>query len=345
MRRGLRSAVWAAGLAALAAGSAVGARAADIAPSLVSFSAARPMDAAPVGLLAAMPGSNGLASSLLLSPRAALDSGFNLDVSQRFMAFDAAPSPFVSAVTAPYLGLADGGRYAGLTLLAGKDLHVRLGSSVRADRLDRFSFGPAAPAGLPQLQAGQSQSLLAGIGYDITNWAGLGLTAISNLRSGIPALATNGLTIADRAQTNAIGVSAHVGLGDNWVSSISYSAGFSQLDLKNEHSDTEEHSYSIAIAKRDVFASNDALGFALSRPAPGMLGSFSSLTASGDLPPMIIASGQQPGQGQETDFQLGYVTSFLGGKLALQTNAAYQVNVQGQGANAVSALARAKIKF
>ena len=38
--------------------------------------------------------------------------------------------------------------------------------------------------------------------------------------------------------------------------------------------------------------------------------------------------------------------SFLGGKLALQTNAGYQMNAQGRsGANAVSLLSRAKIKF
>jgi outer membrane receptor for ferrienterochelin and colicin len=41
-----------------------------------------------------------------------------------------------------------------------------------------------------------------------------------------------------------------------------------------------------------------------------------------------------------------WCTSFLGGKLALQTNAAYQVNPQGQeGASAVSVVQRAKIKF
>ena len=53
-----------------------------------------------------------------------------------------------------------------------------------------------------------------------------------------------------------------------------------------------------------------------------------------------------PARRQETDLQLGYVTSFLDGALALQTNAAYQMNFQGQtGATSVSLLSRAKIKF
>ena len=48
----------------------------------------------------------------------------------------------------------------------------------------------------------------------------------------------------------------------------------------------------------------------------------------------------------ETDVELGYVTTFLDGALALQTNAAYQVNFAGRnGSNAVSFLSRAKIKF
>ena len=44
-------------------------------------------------------------------------------------------------------------------------------------------------------------------------------------------------------------------------------------------------------------------------------------------------------QTPETDLQLGYVTSFLDGALALQANAAYQMNYQGQtGATSLSVL-------
>ena len=62
---------------------------------------------------------------------------------------------------------------------------------------------------------------------------------------------------------------------------------------------------------------------------------------------MVIARSQAlRAAAPETDFHLGYVTTFLDGALALQANAAYQTNYQGQtGVNSVSLLSRAKIKF
>lgn len=350
MSRGLRAALFAAGLVAFAAGPVARAAAplmGPLPPALTSFGA--PLNS--YSSLSLLAGADAPLyadpASLVITPSLAVDSAGGGDISQRFLNFGNAPSPFAAPVTAPFTALADGGRYAGLTALAWPGVTLRFGASVRSDRLDDYHILPAAGGfGLPLTESlSRTRSFLAGLSWDITNWAGFGLDAISSSRSGVPELASPSLDMADKSQTNAVAMSAHLGLGDNWVSSISYSAGISQLDLKSEHVDSQEQTYSIAIAKRNVFGGNDTLGFALSRPAPGMLGSFSALTASGDLPPMIIANGQT-GPNQETDFQLGYVTSFLGGALALQTNAAYQVNVQGQGgANAVSALARAKIKF
>ena len=78
-----------------------------------------------------------------------------------------------------------------------------------------------------------------------------------------------------------------------------------------------------------------------------MAGSFANgLTASGDLPPLVVAQGLGAGRATESDIQLGYVTNFLDGAVALQTNAGYQTNFQGQpGATSVSLLSRAKFKF
>jgi len=68
------------------------------------------------------------------------------------------------------------------------------------------------------------------------------------------------------------------------------------------------------------------------------------VSAAAVAAPMMMAAGRNAAP--ETDLQIGYVTSFLNGRLALQTNAAYQTNAQGQrGATAVSLLSRAKIKF
>ena len=104
--------------------------------------------------------------------------------------------------------------------------------------------------------------------------------------------------------------------------------------------------YSIAIAKHGLFG-DDTLGLSYSRPAPSMAGSLSSLMGSGDPPLVVAAPSLAPGRAAtEDDIQLGYVTNFLNGAVALQTNAAYQTNFQGQpGATSVSLLSRAKIKF
>jgi hypothetical protein len=63
---------------------------------------------------------------------------------------------------------------------------------------------------------------------------------------------------------------------------------------------------------------------------------------------MIFGRGHDSlvGQTPETDLELGYVTSFFNGALALQANAGYQMNLAGQsGTNSLSVISRAKINF
>jgi hypothetical protein len=288
------------------------------------------------------------ASSTLLSPNFSLDAGRNLDIAARFDNYDGGPSPLLSAVTAPYLGLANGGRYVGFTYAPSSELRLRLGSSFNSDGIDNLSVDPFSANGdLPlSYHASITQSLVAAASWDFSAATGFDVTAISSSRSGAPlGFDTN---LPDRSSTNAIGVAAHVGLGGGWVTKLAYSEGLSQLDLRSGQASSEEQSYAIAIAKRGLFG-DDAMGFAFSRPAPGLVSSFDALTNSGDLPPMVIAHGGEAAlrpQAPENDFQLGYVTNFLDGALALQANASYQTNYQGQpGATAVSVLSRAKIRF
>jgi hypothetical protein len=137
-------------------------------------------------------------------------------------------------------------------------------------------------------------------------------------------------------------------VGKGWVTTASFSEGMTQLNPRGSFAGSggtlHEQSYSIAIAKHGVFG-NDALGVAFSAPPPSMAGSFSSLTSAGDMP-LVIAQGAPLSRVRETDFQLGYVTNFLDGAVALQTNAAYQTNAQGQrGATDVSVLSNVKFKF
>jgi len=100
------------------------------------------------------------------------------------------------------------------------------------------------------------------------------------------------------------------------------------------------------VAKHGLFG-NDALGVAFSRPAPSdAVGSLSS-SSSNDMQFQFFGRDKLfAGTKPETDIELGYITTFLNGPVALQANASYQMNMGGQnGNNGVSLLSRAKIKF
>jgi hypothetical protein len=191
----------------------------------------------------------------------------------------------------------------------------------------------------------QSKSLLAGVNWDFAQWGGVGLTASHDnyfvMSSDRPSLAS-----VSRVENDTLGVSAHLGLGGGWVTTASYNEGLTQLDLRPSAPDAHTQSYTIAIAKHGLFG-DDALGFSFSQPAKGPANNdLANLVASGSLPPVYAGNSHFTESAPESDFQLGYVTSYLNGALALQTTAAYQVNVQGQsGANALTMLSRAKIKF
>ena len=362
-----RTAVLAAGFAAALAAAPV--LAADSSPSLQSFGASRAISAFELSapglsggavqpeidallsgntLRPSAPGLPSAASSVLLAPNLALDGGRGIDIASRFVSRDDSVSPLLSAVTAPYLALANGGRYAGVTYLPADNLRVRLGAAFGDERLDRFRFDAGAPPGPLALtyDASQSKSLLGGLSFDVSSALGLDVTAIASERSGLPLGFARDAAIAPKASTAALGVSAHMDFGQGWVTTASFSEGLTQLDPSAGFGagTLREQSYSVAIAKRGVFG-DDALGLSFSRPAPSMTASLSALAGSGDVP-LTVAQGMPLGRAPETDIQLGYVTNFLDGAVALQTNAGYQTNAQGQpGATSVSMLSRFKIKF
>lgn len=373
MRKSVRTAVWAVGVAiASVMAMPVLARAADLPPSLRSFANSRvsayelsPSGVAGFSLRPEIAALNSVSSQPLavrnsafvsstpVSPNLALDAGRSLDIATRFSTYDDAAEPFLSPVKAPYLALANGGRYAGVTFVPAGNLRMRLGASINSERLDRFSFDPVAPSGPLALtyDASQSRSILGGVSWDITSAIGFDFTAISSDRSGVPLGLANAVSIAPHARTNAFSVAARAEVGSGWVTTASFSQGMTQLDRKGAGgaSMVREQSYSLAIAKHGLFSGDDALGIAFTRPAPSMAGSFSSLMGSGDAPALVVSQSPALGVGryaQENDISVGYVTNFLDGAVALQTNAAYQTNAQGQrGATGVSLLSRAKIKF
>lgn len=375
MKRSKRTAVTAAGLVVACAAAlpafTLGAFAADNSPSLQSFSAAKAASAyelsAPgmtdggleIGLSPSLSagellpgaGATSFVTSTILSPQLALDSGAGIDVASRFTASNDGLQPFLSAVSAPFLSLANGSRYSGFTFVPAPNLRLRAGVAINSERLDEFRFDPGAPPGPLTLtyDASQSNSLLAGLSWDVSSALGLNMSAISAQRSGIPMGLSEPSVISPKAATQALGVAAHVDIGQGWVTTASLSEGLTQLDQRvgSDPANLHEQSYSLAIAKQGLFG-DDALGLSFSRPTPSMVSPFATgFTASGDLAPVIMAQSLNGSRAAtENDFQLGYITNFLDGAVALQTNAAYQTNFQGQpGVTSVSLLSRAKIKF
>lgn len=287
------------------------------------------------------PGS--FASSTALSGNLAIDTGYRVDLSSRLRNFNGAAAPLLQDGSS-LLALANAGRYGGVTYVPRPDLQLRLGASAWNGRLDNVSFDPVGATGLPfAFDRGSVMSVVAGLSWSATEWASFGVNAISSVRRNAPLGYGAVAPLGQTANTNAVEITASLNLPDNWVTTTHFSQGFTQLNQRTGLENFDSQAYAITVAKYGVFG-DDAVAFSLSRPAPGMIGSFSAFSAASDLPPMILP-GSRAGE-RETNIQLDYVTSFMGGKLALQANAAYQMNLQGQsGVSAVSVLSSAKFKF
>ena len=144
------------------------------------------------------------------------------------------------------------------------------------------------------------------------------------------------------ADSASLGISARVGFGEGWVTTIAYSEGVTQLDLNRDGLITRfdpvrSQAYALGLAKQGLFGA-DALGIALSRPL--------QIFSADNLGAMNSSLAFASSQARESDVELGYITTFLDGTLALQANAAYQLNPAGvKGQTAVTGVARAKLNF
>jgi hypothetical protein len=262
----------------------------------------------------------------------------------------------------PYLSLTDGGLYAGITLHLADTLQLRIGhATLGADTAAREGLLSNATLNtLPRDLAlqladdGHSAGATAvGVDWNFADWGTLGLTA-SHAGESNSLLGNSPIAVANASETAALGISARVGFGSGWVTTVSYSEGITQFDLRASNfapapGTLRTRAYGITIAKEGVFG-GDTVGFSLSRPLqmydgdPGLLG---RVGLDGKVTNLGFGDGSGLlGGAPESDIEFGYVTSFLGGALALQTNAAYQMNAGGQkGQGAVSVVSRAKINF
>jgi len=298
------------------------------------------------------------------------DLGYNLRLSGRFNQYDAATSPAyaglflsASAVNSPYASLTDGGNYAGTTINVADGLDVRTGYSWLAPQYQQLGLTSGSEfARYVRSDSFSSHDLrgansaVMSVSWRFADWGGLGVVASQTGESnGVLGGATTGaLNVARSASTSAIDASMRFSLGDSWIATLAYGEGISRLNggsggLLSSVSALRSRSYGIAVATRNVFG-DDSLGFALTRPMHlyGGSGRLTVATYADSMGNLTIGHGlvNFVEATPETDLEVGYTKSFLDGRLSLQSNAAYQMDVGGQaGRNAATIITRLKLSL
>lgn len=246
---------------------------------------------------------------------------------------DVSASPV--ALSSPFLSGATTRASATFALLP--DLNLSVGHSL----LNLGAFD-ATPPGTPTADLARRfgagvqliGSTSASLNWNFASWSGLSLNASRSSGNGSLLESLTPAGAASLGESTMLGISARIGFGEGWVSSLSYSESITQLDLNRAQLDAvRSQGYAIGLVKRGVFG-DDALGITVSRPAQVYgAANFSAINPS-------------LGLARESNLGVGYVTTFLDGTIALQANAAYQVNAAGtKGENAVTGVARAKLNF
>jgi hypothetical protein len=241
-----------------------------------------------------------------------------------------------------YAGLATEGYFVGASLALSESLRLRAGRSISSAAPILEGYSPLPQNLAASLRVAERSTVVtsAGVDWSFADWGGVGVTATQTQEIGTMLGISNAGASADTA---AVGISARVGFGDGWVTTMSYSEGVTQLDLSRagllgQLDPVRTQGYGLSIAKHGLFG-DDVLGIAVTRPM--QLTGTEFAAAIGEN-----TSAIRPNAAPESDIELGYLTTFLDGALALQANAAYQLNANGdKGQDAVSVLSRAKVRF
>ena len=282
--------------------------------------------------------------SVPLGSAVMLDLAYNANMGGRAGIFDAkavkgSNGLFFSggALNSPYASVVNGASYAGVSLAVSDDVKLRVGAASLSPGRNTHLNDPASTllaldGNLPGYETRRAKALMAGLNWSFAEWGGLGVVAIqTNERS----IFSNNTVFNN--STNSVGLSAHVAFADGWVTTASFSTSLSART--QTQFDSPSKAYGLAIAKHGLFGTDSSLGLSVSRPLRN------DWTSGLDARPIFFGRANLLENIQETDIEVGYVTSFMDGALALQTNAAYQVNGGQNGNDSVSLLSRAKIKF
>ena len=254
-----------------------------------------------------------------------------------------------TGLQSPYVGLGNSGSYFGASVGITDEISLHFGRS-SASLAGAFDGATPLPSDVAlQLSSGAptTETTTAGLQWNVTDWAELGVNASRALdaSSVLGDSLTAPVSASAGAETVALGITARIGFGEGWVTTVAYSEGITQLDLNTSTAAQIEplrsRSYGFSIARQGLFG-DDALGIAISRP----LQTYGSTNFANLSFASVLNNRAGIETAQQSDFSVGYVTTFLDGALALQANAAYQLNANGeQGQDALSVLSRAQIKF
>ncbi len=316
----------------------------DASPSLLSSETR--------ALIAGRSALRGLETTAAIAPGIDLAVGSGVDLTGCFNGFgerSANDGLFLTSAAAPYSAQVSGGNFVGATIALASDLHFSVGHASLAEQNSTFDMPLFSSLTQPFRSALYSaDATFAGAGWNFAPSSGLDLVASSSTeQNSLVDSVDRSKAALSKVSSNALAASAHVGLGDGWVTTVSYTQDVTQLDLKSASilgTSIDSRAYSVSVAKHGLFAQNDSLGLAVSRPIADFAGrlSVAPLNNTDELGRPLLPFGTKP----ETDLELGYVTSFFNGALNLQANAAYQMNVEGQnGTNSLTVLSRAKINF
>ena len=206
------------------------------------------------------------------------------------------------------------------------------------------------------LEQRDANAAVMGVSWNFADWGGLGVVASQTVEhNGVLGGTSSGaLNVARSADTSAVDASLRIRLGADWLATASYGEGLTHLNIQpdgllNSASGLRSRSYGVALATRNVFG-NDAFGVALTRPmyidsGTGTITVATDVDKAGNL---TISHGQIAFAAgtPETDLEVGYTKAFMDGRLSLQSDAAYQMDVGGQtGRNAASVVMRLKLSL
>jgi hypothetical protein len=298
------------------------------------------------------------AARIALSPALSLDLGYQLDDAGRMGLLVPSTVDFDGLfLSSGALGLAPTpygtSSYVGASLKLSNEFKLHVGDAIATRDRNTANTSSFSTIGRPvnaliNLGARTANSIFGGASYDSGSWASIDLTAT---RTTMQQQAIFGPVPIPGLSSSALDVTANVRFDGGWVTTASYGDSLTKLDVKpsalalSSAGELHRTGYAVAVAKHGVFG-DDALGLSVSRPADPEA-DYATFGGHVSQPAFIGADhllmiNQKP----ETDIEVGYVTNFLDGAVALQTNAAYDMNFQGQsGTNAVQLLSRAKIKF